>query len=431
MSRSDPTLWLHKEIPKWQRAGIIDPATAERLRASYPLEDPERNAQSTLLIRSLATVGSLLIGLGIILIFAYNWDHIAKTVKLGLAFTPLSICFALAIYALRRRPDSVAWRESLGVSTCLCSAACIGLVGQTLQVQSNLSQFYFFWQLSCLPLLWAFHSRALYCLLCFLSLCWATSIRYDQFDLLPIYFAVAQGALLVYLTQERRHLLSKSSLLFFAVSTCWTFTMAATRAFPFSTAFLWLTLGLALFYLIGSSDEKRSDALNPTAVLSKLALTACGFILSFEDAWELTTYREASSSLTWIIVALACGAYLFVLIKQIREKDWYYLPWASIPLIVALGLTLAAAELVSFSHAALFLTPYMGSLGVLAIFDGYRNTSIARLNHGLLIVITLAILRFFDGDMGMLARGIGFIVIGILFLATNIHFIKRSKEAQA
>jgi hypothetical protein len=60
---------------------------------------------------------------------------------------------------------------------------------------------------------------------------------------------------------------------------------------------------------------------------------------------------------------------------------------------------------------------------------GLRANSTARTNFGLLIIAALGIARFFDSDLSFVTRAIGFIVIGVGFLLTNLLLFKKRTAA--
>ena len=75
--------------------------------------------------------------------------------------------------------------------------------------------------------------------------------------------------------------------------------------------------------------------------------------------------------------------------------------------------------------AVLLLDAYALALGVELIARGLRAESITRANFGLLVIATLAVARFFDSDLTFVVRAIGFIVIGLGFLGTNLLLFRR------
>jgi len=75
----------------------------------------------------------------------------------------------------------------------------------------------------------------------------------------------------------------------------------------------------------------------------------------------------------------------------------------------------------------LLFNAYMFALGVGTIVWGVREGAIGIVNGGMIILTALIVARFFDSDMGLIARGVAFILIGIGFLVTNLILIKRGK----
>ena len=70
---------LYTEIPTWVRSGIRSEEGAERLRALYG-ELEGRRIRNVALI-SCAILGSVLVGSGIILLFAHNWSEYLRTLQ--------------------------------------------------------------------------------------------------------------------------------------------------------------------------------------------------------------------------------------------------------------------------------------------------------------------------------------------------------------
>ena len=75
--------------------------------------------------------------------------------------------------------------------------------------------------------------------------------------------------------------------------------------------------------------------------------------------------------------------------------------------------------------AILLLDAYALALGVELIARGLRAESITRANFGLLVIAALAVARFFDSDLTFVVRAVGFIVIGLGFLGTNLMLFRR------
>src|SRR3954453_1354294 len=123
------TRWLLAELPELVTAGVLTEETAGALRqhyASQPSGEPRRIG----FVLS-AILGSLLVGAGIVLLVAHNWDFLSRPVRGAIAFAPLVLSQALAAFVLVRRSESVAWRETAAILNVAAIGTAIALVSQT------------------------------------------------------------------------------------------------------------------------------------------------------------------------------------------------------------------------------------------------------------------------------------------------------------
>ncbi len=68
--------WLEKELPVLETDGVVSSETAGRLK-NYNAENTESGTHWVVV--AFAVLGSLLIGSGIILLFAHNWEDLSRT----------------------------------------------------------------------------------------------------------------------------------------------------------------------------------------------------------------------------------------------------------------------------------------------------------------------------------------------------------------
>ena len=78
--------WLYKELPDLVAKGILTREGADRLQGYYGEVKSISRATITLII--LGTVGALLIGMGIILLFAHNWEQLSRFMRAILSLAP-------------------------------------------------------------------------------------------------------------------------------------------------------------------------------------------------------------------------------------------------------------------------------------------------------------------------------------------------------
>lgn len=123
---------LTPQLAAWTAEGLISPEQAGQLRARHPLPGP--SARGTPWATTLAVVGAVLLGLGVITFVAANWGAIPDALKLGLLVVSMLAAYAGG-YALRDRPGG---RPGLGLSLYLLGAllyaATLFFVAQGLQL---------------------------------------------------------------------------------------------------------------------------------------------------------------------------------------------------------------------------------------------------------------------------------------------------------
>jgi uncharacterized membrane protein len=119
--------WLRGQLPELVAAGAISSENARAIESHYgPIE-----SRSNFGFIILATVGAALVGAGIILLIAHNWDDLGRAIRTVIAFIPLLIAQALVAFVLLRRNESRPWREAVAVFDVAAVATAISLISQT------------------------------------------------------------------------------------------------------------------------------------------------------------------------------------------------------------------------------------------------------------------------------------------------------------
>ena len=129
---------LLKNLEELVQDEVITSETADKITKWYADQHPPREAR---LLAIFGVIGAILIGLGLILIVAHNWDAFPRGVKTVWAFVPLILGLAGSAYTLLKRPESVAMRESSGSFTILAVGVAISLVSQIYNIEGDLAGF--------------------------------------------------------------------------------------------------------------------------------------------------------------------------------------------------------------------------------------------------------------------------------------------------
>lgn len=83
----DRNRWIKEQARGWVERGIISEGQFQEIIAGYPLKPSLSPARVTFIL------AAFLVGLGIILFFAANWQELPKTFKLGLIYTVIALFY--------------------------------------------------------------------------------------------------------------------------------------------------------------------------------------------------------------------------------------------------------------------------------------------------------------------------------------------------
>ncbi|MFZ5632378.1 MAG: DUF2157 domain-containing protein [Bacillota bacterium] len=134
--------WLKKETYLWAEKGIISREQADQIAGLYP-EDHKNRLISILLI-----LGAILLGAGIILFFASNWQYLPRWLKIGLVIVPL-VSFHLSSQLTHTSyPKLSAVLSLLG---CIMFGSGIWLIAQIYHINAYFPNGILFWFLGVLP----------------------------------------------------------------------------------------------------------------------------------------------------------------------------------------------------------------------------------------------------------------------------------------
>lgn len=163
--------WLRGELPRWIAEGLVTPEQAERLLLRHP--DPADGGSWGRLL--FAGAGAVVIGLGVILLFAYNWEAMPKAVKLGIVFLALGGAHGGGLVRRARTGGTGAAVETLHLLGTMLFGAGIWLVAQIYHIEEHYPTGFLVWALGALALAWALDSVAQGLLAAVLLSAWSTT----------------------------------------------------------------------------------------------------------------------------------------------------------------------------------------------------------------------------------------------------------------
>lgn len=432
--------WIVEEVDGLVASGVLTAESGEALRRHYRARLAREESGNRAAV--LAVLGAALIGGGIILIIAHNWDELGRPARVVLSFLPLLISLALSCFALLRRAGSTPWREGAGVAQCAGVAASIALVSQTYHIAGELSDFLFTWLILILPL--PYLLRAVMPALIYLAgiALWAGSSSFSTPDASPGYWLFLAAILPFYAMELRRDRLGKPAAwlsAFIGLSAPFGLGFSLERLAP---AGIWIPAFVGLFgffYLAGALGfpERRY---HPLRVIGGLGIAGLTLILSYPSNWPDMTAWMTFPATGWLSGGASFGAALLLPAAALALAARAWLRKAGVNaaaafFIVAGTIAYGLNRIAGYEHgavaAAVAMNLYGLALALGTAFRGIRQRAAITFNSGLLILAALILARFADSGFGILERGVAFIVLGALVLAANLWLLKTKKEGAA
>ena len=394
--------WMKKESAQWVADGIITPEQRTLIELRYPAE----RAGSPLLLL-FAILGSLLVGTGIVLVFATNWWRLSVEVKIALAVLPLAVAQLIGLFVFMRKRQSAPFREGGAVFLSLAFFAAVALMGQAFHTPSDLSSYVLLCVLFTLPGVYFFRGRAA-------AAIYVAGAVFAVWSW-PMWVAIVlAGLVLPFFWLELRATSHRGAInyLLFLLCALLSGTVIQVMRHEGTALEIALVCGLVMLLLDVLLRKFGSDYFfNAAKLLAILCVTGTLLIASLDFS-----YREAMSTTGLLFAAGVAAAYAAVRYLgrwRLMASDLF--AGAAVLLILAQQALGAAASLLVLA------------LGIFYIVQGSRALALNKLNFGMGLVVLLIGIRFFDSNLDLLGRGIVFILLGGALLGINVHISRKRR----
>jgi uncharacterized membrane protein len=418
------------DLPELLEAQVISEETAQRIRQYY---EKKAAPSANRLVIVFGILGALLIGLGIILIIAHNWDNLGKTAKLAIAMVPLLLGQVACAFALFRKRESIAWREASATFLVLAIAASISIVSQVYNIDGSLGEFLWLWMILSIPVVYVMQS-SLASLLYITGITWyACEVSYFHY---PSDTAWWYWGFLILALPHYYYLLAKRNTSNFFYFHSWMIAISLTITLGMFgdhleelTILAYLNI-FAFFILLGQLEAIKKSRLisNGFLITGSLGTVSLLLWMTFEWYWvEILRGRwpeeapVADMSAFWISFALPLTLLIVLLRKNpatsLNAKSYVFILGA---ILFAIGLAAPKAAQISTNLVVL-------AMAVFTIRDGANQHRLGLLNYGLLILTALIVCRFFDTDISFVIRGLLFVAVGAGFFVANYWMIRKRR----
>ena len=422
--RERTAVQLREDLPMLTGQGILDEESARRLIAYYPL--PPKHDYRKRLLLYFGVLGALLVGGGLTMIIAHNWDMLTLSGRLVVAFAPVVLTWLFGAWVLCRKAGSAVWRETASVLILAALGAGIGLVSQQYHSTGTLAELVVILMLFDVFLIYRFHSS---CALLLYAAGYVVTLglgRHDRLFGLEVFYILL---LLILPAVPRIVGVLRFHPWGMAAQACriaLTVMLAVLVGHAFGGAgnfgsYLWAVFSACLlrFGLLSA----RVSRFNPFLLVGLAGMVIQCSILSFLSPWKAMKPVDILdlSGVGLTAVAAASVFYLAVGWMSLMRDD-KFIVW--LPLVFPL-LVLAN---VFYPVPGIAFTMFNGYIlfgGVYLLMRGVRRRRMWFLNFGMGILLLWVFLRFCSGSDNYLVNGAVFVLSGAVCFLVNYFFVRR------
>ncbi len=418
---------LKKDMPEWQKAGWLSENNAKAILDHIASQE----SSSNLFAYTLAILGVLLLGSGVITYFAANWSEMSKLSKLAVLFGSLYAAYGMGGYLLETN-HSPKIGQALILLGVILFGANIMLIAQIYHIEEHYPNGVLFWSLGGLVTAYLLRSQPALIAAMLLGLLW-TGMESFVFDEMHYPFLIMWLSFLpaIYLWHWRgaQHV-GMITLLFWTVFTWFSIDYSGGRAGYLYLVQLYFVIYLAMFIagMLMHTSKQLNGFAGPVQNYSVIGALFSLYVLTFPDLQSgLRSFYDESFRLqagsAWIVSTLIALAVLTVLALWHRQRAYTkeqprYLLYAQI----LIGATIALI----FTN--LFVTGVHGSWIALAfnllffggmvwlVFAGMYMSNRFLINVAFVFFALGLLTRYFDTFWTLLNRSFFFMAGGLILI---------------
>lgn len=432
--------WLYRELPELVSQGIISPEVAERIRQHYGEPKALGSSAKRWATILFSILGAVLIGGGIILLLAHNWEELSRPMRALISVLPLSVSGALGGWLLMTQRASTAWREGVGTFQTISIGVAISLIGQTYNLGGSFDDFMLTWSLLGLPVAYLLGSTLPALLYLIGITVWTTAS--ERYGLRILWYFPLVGLALPYLwlTSRTSHYHPRPVLF------AWVLAITLCIAIPISMENLSLEFhsepmflgGLfGLLFLVGSRWWADASTVwqRPFQTVGAAGGFGLALIMSYSDSWQDYSYEGVGITNTRLL-AIEVAVVVIIMVAAIALWVWSWVQRSRYEVMLGVVSILSLfGWLLTHSNekaiAVVLFNLYLCALGIGTLVIGLKERKLSVVNTGMAVLSSVIWCRFFDADLGFVQRGVAFIAIGIGFLATNLLMLHWKGDAQS
>ncbi|PKM80347.1 MAG: hypothetical protein CVU89_14125 [Firmicutes bacterium HGW-Firmicutes-14] len=418
-------IWLEGEIADWKKEGIINDSQAgtilQRYEAARREGETERGGR---LVTVLAIMGAVLLGVGVILFFAANWQGMSKALKVAVILGSIIIAYGTGYYlAFEKQNYPRVGRTVIFLGTILYGAG-IWLIAQVFHINSHYPNGVLIWILGIIPVIYICGSLSVLIEASLLTIMW-TFMEQTGFQTSNWLYLPVMAVMLVMAYRMKSGLAAGITL---AGASVWA-AVASFVSYHGSRGILLtftLTAMIGLFYYVIGSICKPGGRFKfmktPSYIAGSVLFFLSVFIISFRDLVRIGSYagdtRYTTFFLVWFIGMFLCiwaAAVLGIIKGRLgpeSRKSALFIMVLSV-LLAVLSFTFGLLD----ETAVILINNILLFISVIAVvIIGYSEREPVLINTGLAFFVLGVIARYFDFFWDMLPKSVFFMAGGLVLL---------------
>ncbi len=403
---------LRTEMGSWVEKGFMSLEQRDKILSHYStVSEVRTKAGSGRLITVVSVLGSILVGLGIILFVASNWHVIPKIGKLALLFGTMIGTYGAGYYMRCVRQNYAKVGASLIFLGTIVFGANIYLIAQIYNISVHYPNGELLWVLGTLPLAYVLRFRTILILALINLLIWL-GMEANFWLHEPHYYSSVAAFIPLYLA---------AGLTLTAVGLA---HRGSERFSHYHAPYLWLGTFVTMFswYIFTFGDMFGSDFSAPSlllfygAMLVIFAAALAGALLLDRQTKTKWFYAEAAS-----LVFLMAAVLLLVFTNPAID-----------PAALAAGrhygsdIKSNVVMMLSLTSNILFAGAIIGMIVL-----GFARKAAFYINVGLLFFVLDVFARYFDFFWKMLPRSLFFVIGGLMLIFGSLLLERKRKRVLA
>jgi uncharacterized membrane protein len=425
--------WLRDEIALWVNEGIIGPDQGTALKRRYPAP-AEGTAWGRIIFFS---IGAILFGLGVILIFAYNWEKMHKFVKLAVIFAALIGAHGAGYWLKRPQSQFQTAGEGLHLLGTMLFGAGIWLIAQVYHIEEHYPTAFLIWGSGALALAWSLPSIAHGILAAILLVLWNCFEVFDFKDPHLISPFLILGGIMPLAWLRRSRVLTAVCLIGFLLT-----LFASVSILEGDLTALVIFFNACM--LIAASLVVRQRNLFPEigpvfSFIGFFIYLGILFILSFfhrgKGTWSIQFDQFLQSLFFFSFALAAIGMWAWAIwptpktkgqpLKALSAEYYGVMATLSIMILNTLGLIPLRGWLGMAVFNILFLYQC-----VIMIITGCKTLSLKTTVTGCVLFAVIAFARYTDLFVSLLTRSLVFFIAGAALFSVGIYYSRTKKQIE-